>query len=76
MRNRLLADSPTHPRYPTWRSAARQIWSEGGVRAVYRGFVPGFLRAFPTNASALLVWETTMKVLGAEKLATGGERKD
>lgn len=63
-----MTDSPTHPRYPNWRSAARQIWLEGGTRAVYRGFLPCMLRAFPTNASALLVYETTMHLLGAEQL--------
>ncbi|KAM0748561.1 mitochondrial carrier [Meredithblackwellia eburnea MCA 4105] len=69
VKNRLMADSPSNPRYPTWMSAARQIWSEGGIRAVYRGFVPCLLRAFPTNASALFVWETTMRFMGAEQLA-------
>lgn len=70
-----MADSPTTPRYPTWMSAARQIWKEGGRKvsyrieqishslvrsdpdsdalfsvsqAVYRGFIPCMLRAFPT----------------------------
>jgi solute carrier family 25 carnitine/acylcarnitine transporter 20/29 len=32
VKNRLMADSPTNPRYPTWRSAARQIYTEGGPR--------------------------------------------
>lgn len=36
VKNRLMADSPTHPRYPTWRSAARQIYSEGGPRVSWR----------------------------------------
>ena len=66
-----MADSITNPRYPTWRSAAEQLWKEGKIKvsslagdltlfrqrgaltgrspqAVYRGFVPGILRAFPT----------------------------
>ncbi|GAA5924120.1 hypothetical protein JCM1841_004579 [Sporobolomyces salmonicolor] len=68
IKNRLMTDSLHNPRYPSWASCARQIWSEGGVKALYRGFVPCLLRAFPTNASALFVWETTMRVLGAEKI--------
>ncbi|SCZ89002.1 BZ3500_MvSof-1268-A1-R1_Chr1-1g00886 [Microbotryum saponariae] len=68
VKNRLMTDSPTNPRYPSWMAAARQIWAEGGVRAVYRGFVPCLLRAFPTNASALFVWETSMRLMGAEQL--------
>lgn len=37
-------------------------------KSVYRGFLVSQLRATPTNAAALLVWETTMKLLGAERL--------
>ncbi|SCV71659.1 BQ2448_3247 [Microbotryum intermedium] len=48
VKNRLMTDSITKPRYSSWMAAARQIWAEGGVRAVYRGFVPCLLRAFPT----------------------------
>lgn len=62
-----MTDSITNPRYPTWRSAAKQLWKEGKIKvylfslldhfvipnagnlqAVYRGFVPCILRAFPT----------------------------
>ena len=50
-RSRLMTDSITKPRYPNWRSAARQIWKEGGLRQVYRGFLPCMLRAFPTSVS-------------------------
>lgn len=39
------------------------------AQAVYRGFVPCLLRAFPTNASALFVWETSMRLMGAEQLS-------
>ncbi|ORY89157.1 mitochondrial carrier domain-containing protein [Leucosporidium creatinivorum] len=67
IKNRLMADSLIKPRYPTYASAARAIWAEGGMRSVFRGFLPAMLRAFPTNASALLVWETTMRLLGAEQ---------
>lgn len=70
VKNRLMSDSPTKPRYSGMRDAARQIYAEGGYRAFYRGFVPCLMRAFPTNASALLVWELTMSWLGAEQLKT------
>ncbi|KAF4124276.1 solute carrier family 25 (mitochondrial carnitine/acylcarnitine transporter), member 20/29 [Geosmithia morbida] len=49
------------PRYPSWRAAAVSLYREGGTRAYFRGFMPCFLRAFPTNASALLVWELVMR---------------
>ncbi|GAA6061200.1 hypothetical protein JCM10212_001521 [Sporobolomyces blumeae] len=68
IKNRVMTDSIKNPKYPTWRSAAKGIWAEGGVKAYYRGFLPCLLRAFPTNASALFVWETTMRLLGAETL--------
>ncbi|GAA6006636.1 uncharacterized protein JCM10292_006015 [Rhodotorula paludigena] len=48
VKNRLMTDSLTNPRYPTWRACARSIYAEGGPKAFYRGFVPGILRAFPT----------------------------
>jgi len=68
VKNRLMSDSITNPKYPTWRSAATAIWREGGIRAVYRGFVPCILRAFPTNGGALFVWEGVMRFLEAEKV--------
>ncbi|KAJ3067626.1 carnitine transporter [Podochytrium sp. JEL0797] len=33
-----------------WDCAA-QIWKEGGVRALYKGFGPAMIRAFPANAA-------------------------
>lgn len=55
--SRMMSDSISSPKYPTWASAARSIWREGGVKAVYRGFVPCILRAFPTvsNHSITLI---------------------
>ncbi|GAA5885189.1 hypothetical protein JCM16303_005892 [Sporobolomyces ruberrimus] len=68
IKNRLMTDDLKNPKYPTWRAAAKAIYKEGGPKAYYRGFLPCILRAFPTNASALFVWETTMRLLGAESL--------
>lgn len=63
VKNRIMCDSFTNPRYPTWMSAARAIWVEGGAKAFYRGLTPCILRAFPTNAAALAVWEGAMKFM-------------
>lgn len=123
LHSRLMTDSITHPKYPTWRSAAKQIWREGRVRVrflflfaslveldyfhnylhnTHIHFLPFYLpsgclsriltmyaegipnRSFfysnspwrpllimlrgPQNAAALTVWETTMRLLGAEQL--------
>lgn len=40
-----MADSITKPRYPSWRSAARQIWKDGGVR-VSLPFFPYLISTF------------------------------
>ncbi|GAA6026194.1 hypothetical protein JCM10207_008769, partial [Rhodosporidiobolus poonsookiae] len=66
---RIMTDNLANPRYKGWFDTARGIYAEGGVRAFYRGFIPGILRAFPTNASALFVWEGVMRAMGAQKLA-------
>ncbi|POY72121.1 hypothetical protein BMF94_4853 [Rhodotorula taiwanensis] len=68
VKNRLMTDSLTNPKYKSWMMCARAMWAEGGARAFYHGFTPAILRAFPTNASALLVWESVMRVMGAEKI--------
>lgn len=68
VKNRLMSDSISHPKYPSWRSAALAIWREGGIKSVFRGFMPAFLRAFPTNGMALLVWESTMRLMDAQKV--------
>ena len=46
-----------------WSDAARDIWVKERVRGYWRGFVPCFLRAFPANAMALLVFEGVMRAL-------------
>lgn len=50
-------------RFPRWRDAARAVYAENGLRGYWRGFLPCFLRAFPANAMALLVWEGVMRGL-------------
>lgn len=63
IKQRIMTDSLTSPKYPTWLSCARAV-SREGVKGFYRGFIPCFLRSFPTNASAVLVFDTTMRFMG------------
>ncbi|KAI8903189.1 mitochondrial carrier domain-containing protein [Gorgonomyces haynaldii] len=44
-------------------STAKQTFSQFGVRGFYRGFVPCFLRSFPTNGAAIFVMEHTQQFL-------------
>ncbi|CCC12468.1 hypothetical protein SMACR_06548 [Sordaria macrospora] len=50
-------------RFPRWRDAAAAVYKENGVKGYWRGFLPCFLRAFPANAMALLVFEGVMRSL-------------
>ncbi|CED82104.1 Mitochondrial carnitine-acylcarnitine carrier protein [Phaffia rhodozyma] len=67
VKNRMMTDSITKPRYTGVLSVVRAIYAEAGFKGFYRGFVPVVLRAFPTNASALFVFESVMRWSGAEK---------
>lgn len=55
---------------PSFASVIRNIYLQDGIKGFYRGLGPTFLRAFPVNASALFVYEGTMRVLGAEKVSS------
>ncbi|GAA5904900.1 hypothetical protein JCM6882_003236 [Rhodosporidiobolus microsporus] len=68
VKNRIMIQDLHNPKYRTWRECARGIYLEGGVKAFYRGFLPGILRAFPTNASALFVWEGVMRWMGTTEI--------
>ncbi|WWD22385.1 hypothetical protein CI109_106876 [Kwoniella shandongensis] len=74
VKNRIMVDSIKTPRYKGVFDAYRQTWTEtynptkgftwnsvARIRNFYRGFVPVVLRAFPTNAAALAVWEAVMR---------------
>jgi len=50
----------------SWLGTARQIFSEGGIPAFYRGFAPIMLRAFPANAACFSCKEFAQK--GLDKL--------
>jgi solute carrier family 25 (mitochondrial carnitine/acylcarnitine transporter), member 20/29 len=49
-------------------SVASGIYAQEGFRGFFRGFGPTFLRAFPSNASALFVYEGILRALDAEKV--------
>ncbi|ORY25178.1 mitochondrial carrier domain-containing protein [Naematelia encephala] len=74
VKNRIMTDSITSPRYKGVLDAYSQTWREtydpsrsttwnaiARTRNFYRGAVPVVLRAFPTNAAALAVWEGVMR---------------
>ncbi|ORY80899.1 mitochondrial carrier protein [Protomyces lactucae-debilis] len=63
IKQRIMTDHLTQPRYAGWRDCARQVWQEAGLRGLYRGFLPAALRSFPTNASAVFVFDTTMRFM-------------
>jgi solute carrier family 25 carnitine/acylcarnitine transporter 20/29 len=45
------------------RSVLKELLAKEGASALYRGFVPIMLRAFPANAACFLGYETTIKLL-------------
>ncbi|KAH8551910.1 mitochondrial carrier domain-containing protein [Umbelopsis sp. PMI_123] len=64
VKNRYMTQPDVNPpRFPTVRSVAKYVYQTEGLKGFYRGFIPSFLRAFPTNASAVLAFETVMKLL-------------
>ncbi|KAJ3283465.1 hypothetical protein HDU79_009060 [Rhizoclosmatium sp. JEL0117] len=44
--------------YPNVSSCAKHIFKTEGIKGFYRGFAPCFLRSFPMNGAAILVFET------------------
>jgi solute carrier family 25 carnitine/acylcarnitine transporter 20/29 len=50
-------------KYYNWRSAAVAVYRKGGIKGYWRGFLPCFLRAFPANAMAIMVFEGVMRAL-------------
>ncbi|CAO1636203.1 unnamed protein product [Parajaminaea phylloscopi] len=79
VKNLMMSDTPGALKYPTVRSAWREIWHNRPgvdasvlkrVRVLYNGFFVCLLRAFPTNASSIFVFEAVMGFMGAEKTTT------
>ncbi|KAL1922754.1 uncharacterized protein VTP21DRAFT_9130 [Calcarisporiella thermophila] len=64
VKNRIMTQPDTRPlRYPSIVACAREVKRMEGFRGFYRGFLPCILRAFPTNASAILMFESVMRLL-------------
>ncbi|WWC66895.1 uncharacterized protein I206_100802 [Kwoniella pini CBS 10737] len=74
IKNRIMVDSIKSPKYTGVFDAYGQVWREtynptkgftwntiARTKNFYKGFVPVVLRAFPTNAAALAVWEGVMR---------------
>ncbi|OLY79885.1 Mitochondrial substrate carrier family protein L [Smittium mucronatum] len=61
IKNRYMAD--TTGKYPSLRATFDYIYKTEGIKGFFRGFVPSFIRAFPTNACAVFVWDTTMRFM-------------
>ena len=53
---------------PSFLLITRCIYVQDGLSGFFRGLGPCFLRAFPVNASAIFVYEGTLRVLGAEEV--------
>ncbi|KAK4519395.1 uncharacterized protein ATC70_009630 [Mucor velutinosus] len=69
VKNRYMTQPDVSPKkFPTPTSVARYVYQTEGLKGFYRGFVPSFLRAFPTNASAVFMFELVMKLLSTNKL--------
>ncbi|OMH83147.1 Mitochondrial substrate carrier family protein L [Zancudomyces culisetae] len=60
-KNKYMASS--EKKYKSIFDAAKTIFKAEGIRGFYRGFVPGFIRSFPTNGAAVFVWDTTMRFM-------------
>ena len=73
---RLMADDFVKPRYPSYMSVVRQIYSEGGVRAFYRGLTPCLLRAAPVNVRRLILDRTDTAGFGALRLGNRDARDE
>ncbi|KAJ7103616.1 mitochondrial carrier [Mycena belliarum] len=52
---------------PSFIYVARMIHAREGLRGFYRGLGPCFIRAFPSNACAFLVYEGILRYLGADQ---------
>ncbi|CCE61550.1 hypothetical protein TPHA_0A04750 [Tetrapisispora phaffii CBS 4417] len=53
--------------FKSWRAAATDIYRSRGLKGFFRGFLPSFLRSFPTNAAALAAFEFVLRTSGAKK---------
>ncbi|KAJ2746390.1 hypothetical protein GGI20_001386 [Coemansia sp. BCRC 34301] len=61
VKNRFMTQGDKNP--ITFRKMFRHVYRTEGLGGFVRGFVPTFIRAFPTNASAIFVWESTVRLI-------------
>lgn len=64
VKQRVMTEPLSTAKYQSWWECFSSIKKRDGWKGYYRGFTPCFLRSFPTNASAVLVFDTTMRYLG------------
>ena len=67
VKSRWQVDSPAAPGGPQFRSlldCAAQTVRGGGVRALYRGFGPAMVRAYPANAVCFAAYEAVVRAAG------------
>ncbi|KAJ2733042.1 hypothetical protein IW152_003365 [Coemansia sp. BCRC 34962] len=63
-KNRFMTQGDENP--IPFRKMFKHVYRTEGLYGFVRGFVPTFIRAFPTNASAIFVWESTMRLIKSE----------
>ncbi|KAJ2496038.1 hypothetical protein IWW47_003882 [Coemansia sp. RSA 2052] len=64
VKNRFMTQGDESP--IPFRKMFRHVYLTEGLSGFVRGFVPTFIRAFPTNASAIFVWESTVRLIKSE----------
>lgn len=63
VKQQILTDSITQPKYRTWMDACRSVYTRWGFKGYFKGFVPSIIRSFPANAAALAAYEAAMRYL-------------
>jgi solute carrier family 25 carnitine/acylcarnitine transporter 20/29 len=63
VKQKIMTDSVTNPKYSSWWDAAKCVYQRAGWRGYFRGFGPSLLRSFPANAAALTSFEAVMRIL-------------
>ncbi|KAJ2798477.1 hypothetical protein H4R20_004806 [Coemansia guatemalensis] len=64
VKNRYMTQPDPSP--ISFRAMFGHLYRTEGLPGFFRGFVPSFIRSFPTNASAIFVWESTMRLIKGE----------
>ena len=67
--SRIMA-TPVSTRPPSFITTVLSVYRTSGARGFYAGLGTSLLRAFPSNACALFVYEGLMRTLDAEKVST------